>query len=384
MWRSFGNDKDKNTLLNVVLLGTLTLKELTFFMSTSVSSASAKVPTNSLALSSLHIRLETLEKEHQWLLKQIKKKRTEQKNFLEQMRSVATEIQSRCTSCFQKMASLDEEIHTLFDDILTKRKLGKQTKKNVEQVYRSLQVAGIISVKLNFTGDDSENFFELEDDDDVSSAENENGDRYGDNSQEYQEVPQDFSVGKTGESKKIRQTFLRLAEIFHPDKVTDGDIQMRHTEIMKEINKAYQEGDLARLLEIEQLHQVEESFSIECEDDLTRQCKKLEQHNEFLKSQYENLKSELRLAKNTEEGQMVSGFRKAVREGIDPISQMVEQVESEIEVISSICNFVKDFRDKKITIKQFLNGPSILQQRNQEIIDELFEEMFEFEEFGAF
>ena len=346
-------------------------------MSTSVSSASATVPTTSLALSSLHIRLETLEKEHQWLLKQIKKKRTEQKNFLEQMRSVATEIQARCTSCFQKMASLDEEIHTLFDDILNQRKLGKQTKKNVEQVYRSLQVAGIISVKLNFTGDDSEDFFEVEDDNnDFSSAENENGDRYRDNSQEYQEVPQDFSVGKTGESKKIRQTFLRLAEIFHPDKVTDGDIQMRHTEIMKEINKAYQEGDLARLLEIEKLHEVEESFSINSEDDLTRQCKKLEQHNEFLKSQYENLKSELRLAKNTDEGQMVSGFRKAVREGIDPISQMVKQVESEIEVISSICNFVKDFRDKKITIKQFLNGPPILQQRNQEIIDELFEEMF--------
>ncbi|MEO1560150.1 MAG: molecular chaperone DnaJ, partial [Cyanobacteria bacterium J06632_19] len=136
------------------------------------------------------------------------------------------------------------------------------------------------------------------------------------------------------------------------------------------------EGDLARLLEIEKLHQVEESFSINSEDDLTRKCNKLEQHNEFLKSQYENLKSELRMAKNTNEGQMVSGYRKAVKEGIDPIAETVEQVESEIEVISSICNFIKDFRDKKITIKDFLAGPPVLQQRNQEIIDELFEEMF--------
>ena len=74
--------------------------------------------------------------------------------------------------------------------------------------------------------------------------------------------------------------------------------------------------------------------------------------------------------------------RKAVKEGIDPINQTVEQIESEIEVISSICNFIKDFRDKKITIKDFLAGPPVLQQRNQDIIDELFEEMFgEFEEF---
>ncbi|MGB3758795.1 MAG: J domain-containing protein, partial [Rivularia sp. (in: cyanobacteria)] len=341
-------------------------------------------PATSLALSSFHIRLETLEKEHQWLLKQIKKKRTEQQNFLEQMRAVATEIHSRCTPCFQKMASLDEEIHSLFDEIFTARKLGKQTRKNIEQVYHSLQVAGIISVKLSSIENDfPEDFFEAEEESDFSDSRNENTDRYQDSEQGYQETQPDFSsASRATGSKKIRQTFLRLAEIFHPDKVKDSDIQMHHTEIMKEINKAYQEGDLAKLLEIERLHQVEESFSINSEDDLTRQCNKLEQHNEFLKTQYENLKSELRLAKNTNEGQMVSGYRKAVKEGIDPISQTVEQVESEIEVISSICNFVKDFRDKKITIKQFLGGPPILQQRNQEIIDELFEEMLgKFEEF---
>ena len=351
-------------------------------MSTPVSSPSTFSPATSLALSSFHIRLETLEKEHQWLLKQIKKKRTEQQNFLEQMRAVATEIHSRCTPCFQKMASLDEEIHSLFDEILTARKLGKQTRKNIEQVYRSLQVAGIISVKLSSIENDfPEDFFEAEEEDDFSDSKNQNTNSYQDPEQGYQETQPDFSsANRATGSKKIRQTFLRLAEIFHPDKVKDSDIQMHHTEIMKEINKAYQEGDLAKLLEIERLHQVEESFSINSEDDLTRQCNKLEQHNEFLKTQYENLKSELRLAKNTNEGQMVSGYRKAVKEGIDPISQTVEQVESEIEVISSICNFVKDFRDKKITIKQFLSGPPILQQRNQGIIDELFEEMFiEFE-----
>lgn len=352
-------------------------------MSTPISSPSTFAPATSLALSSFHIRLETLEKEHQWLLKQIKKKRTEQNNFLEQMRSVATEIHGRCTPCFQKMARLDEEIHQLFDEILTARKLGKQTKKNIQQVYRSLQLAGIISIKLGFKQDDGddEDFFEAEED---FSDSGEDESQYRDSSQGYQEAQQVESANKSGESKKIRQTFLRLAEIFHPDKVTDGDIQMHHTEIMKEINKAYQEGDLARLLEIERLHQVEESFSIDSEDDLTRQCKKLEQHNEFLKTQYENLKSELRLAKTTDEGQMVSGFRKATREGIDPISHMVEEVEAEIEVISSICNFVKDFRDKKITIKEFLKGPPILGQRNQEMIDNLFEEMFGFEEFGDF
>ncbi len=51
--------------------------------------------TSSLGLSSFHERHRILEEKHQWLLKQIKRKRTELKNFLDQMRSLATEIFQR-------------------------------------------------------------------------------------------------------------------------------------------------------------------------------------------------------------------------------------------------------------------------------------------------
>ncbi|MEO1378010.1 MAG: molecular chaperone DnaJ, partial [Cyanobacteria bacterium J06635_10] len=164
-------------------------------MSTPVSSPSAIAAATSLALSSLHIRLETLDKEHQWLLKQIKKKRTEQKNFLEQMRSVAAEIHGRCTPCFQKMASLDEEIHRIFDEILTVRKLGKKTRKKIQQVYRNLQLSGIISVKFNGTEDDIlGEFFEVESEEENYSSDSFDGDR---------EAQQDFSsANKNSESKK--------------------------------------------------------------------------------------------------------------------------------------------------------------------------------------
>jgi hypothetical protein len=79
--------------------------------------------------------------------------------------------------------------------------------------------------------------------------------------------------------------------------------------------------------------------------------------------------------KNTPEGVMVSDCRKAYREGIDPIAQMLEQVESEIQVISEIRDFVKDFREQKITIKEFLSGPIILHQMHQEIMEDLLEQM---------
>lgn len=331
----------------------------------------------SLALSDLHIRLEGLEKEHQSLLKQIKRKRTELNNFVEQMRSLATEIFHKATPNFQRMAELDKEIHALFDEILTKRKFGKQTKHNIEKVYRNLQFAGVISFQVNHPDEDTEdpeldelfeNFRPQEDSDQESN-------KYR---QQYWEARQNLespSAARTNESKKIRQTFLKLAEIFHPDKVKDQETLQNHTEIMKEINRAYQEGDLARLLEIERQHQLGESIDSNSEDDLTRQCKTLEQQNEILTTQYENLKRELRSAKNTPEGAMVADARKASKQGVDYVNVMVETMEQQINIVSQIRDFVLSFRNQKMTIKEFLNGPVTLNSMNEDLMEDLLEQM---------
>ncbi|NJL83147.1 MAG: hypothetical protein HC890_09665, partial [Chloroflexaceae bacterium] len=102
--------------------------------------------TSSLALSSLHQRLNVLREEHQWLLKQIQRKRTELSNFLEQMRAVGTEIFHRGAPVFSQFVTLDREIHELFAEILS-RKFGKQTRKKIVGIYQSLQMTGLISPK---------------------------------------------------------------------------------------------------------------------------------------------------------------------------------------------------------------------------------------------
>ena len=63
--------------------------------------------TESLGLSSFHERRRCLEEEHQWLLKQIKRKRTELKNFLDQMRSIGMEIFRRVSPIQQQIQELD-------------------------------------------------------------------------------------------------------------------------------------------------------------------------------------------------------------------------------------------------------------------------------------
>lgn len=330
-----------------------------------------------LALSDLHLQLEGLEKEHQSLLKQIKKKRTELNNFVEKMRSLATEVFHRVSPNMQTMAELDAEIHALFAEILNTRKMGKQTQKNIESLYRSLQMGGIISYKpIEEEDDDDEELDELFEDND--SQENHQRRRQFWEAEQDSESP---TVARTDESRKIRQTFLRLAEIFHPDKVKDNETQMTHTEIMKEINKAYQDGDLARLLEIERKYEVGETIDNNSEDDLSRRCKNIEQHNQILKNQYEKLKQELRLAKNTPEGSMVADYKKAAKQGIDCIELMLETIQSQTKIVAEIRDFVQDFKDKKITIKEFLAGPESLRSVQEDMMEELLERMME--EFGG-
>ncbi len=358
--------------MTVILLKALNLP--TPPMPRKIASPPRTSKTTPLALSELHIRLEGLEKEHQSLLKQIKRKRTELKNFVEQMRSLATEIFHKANPNFQKMAELDQEIHALFKEILTKRKFGKKTKKNIEAVYQQLQLTGIISLKFNHPDADTEldELFEnLRPQDDGSQETGE--DRH--QAWETQQSLESPSATRTEESRKVRQTFLRLAEIFHPDKVQDNETLQYHTEIMKEINKAYQEGDLARLLEIEQKHQVGESIDNNSEDDLTRKCRTLEQQNEILLNQYENLKQELRSAKNTPEGAMVADARKAAKQGIDSIDMMLETIDTQINVITQVRDFVQNFRDQKLTIKEFLSSPATLRSLNEEMMEDMLEQM---------
>ncbi|MEH2191550.1 MAG: J domain-containing protein [Nostoc sp.] len=327
-----------------------------------------------LALSQLHIRLQFLEKEHQSLLKQIKRKRTELNNFVEQTRTFATEIFHQASPSFQKMAELDQEIHALFDEIFTTRKFGKQTLKNIEAVYLNLQLTGIICLKPNrqqFNKELDELFDNPEPESDFSRETAE--DRY--QHWQAQESVESQSVGRTKDKRKIRETFLRLAEIFHPDKVKDSETQTYNTEIMKSINQAYQEGDLARLLEIERLHQVGEIIDLNSEDDLTRKCRTIEQQNEILLTQYENVKQELRLAKKTPEGTMVSDSRKAAKKGIDSTALMLETIESQINVVAHIRDFVKDFKEQKITIKEFLGGPPSLHSLDEETMEDILEQM---------
>jgi len=66
----------------------------------------------------------------------------------------------------------------------------------------------------------------------------------------------------------IKKVWKKLIARFHPDLVQDSSEKKKRDTIMKEINKAYQEGDYERLVKIEQDHLADRETSIDNLEDI--------------------------------------------------------------------------------------------------------------------
>jgi hypothetical protein len=325
--------------------------------------------TNSLGLSDLHLRYAGLEQEHKKILKQIKTKQTEIDKLTTKMQDIMQEVATKSMPIMQKVHEADAKIHELFKEILEKRKFGKKSKSDVRRVYLSLQTQGIISANLEFLDDEDD-----DDEDDDFDFDPEFASFFGEgnpNSGEggghkgyhsFRDMLENTPQIDRDEQKKMRQVFLRLAEIFHPDKCLEHDLAEHYAEIMKEVNQAYQSGDFAKLLAIEKQYQAGQAIDLENESDLDRRCQGLEHQNSVLKNQYERLKTDLRMTKSTQEGQMATEYTKIVKTGINPIDVLTNEVQEQLDITTEVLEFVQSFYDKKITIKKFMEGPEVLQR----------------------
>ena len=328
---------------------------------------------SSLAPTALRQKVSTLQEERQWLLRQIRRKRTELNNFMAQMQDVVRELFQEGADLFNQLRDIDTEIHALFEELLTKRKMGQRSRQQVKGVYQSLQLQGVISFKP-LSGDETggSDFFAdfmgggagattdgspFESKDPFFGFPNSSGPHAEEPSQNPASESESASPPQ---DRTFRQTFLRLASIYHPDRAKDEDTQRQNTEVMKAINEAYKSGDFARLLELEQQQNQGDIASAVTAmgDDLEQQCQKLVKENTSLRDQYEGIKAELReLRNNTKEGLMVKTYRKAAKEGIDFTEELLLETEGELSYLGKIRDFVRDFRDRKITLKKFLAGP---------------------------
>jgi hypothetical protein len=311
-----------------------------------------------LALSDLHLRLAGLEAENEKLLKLIGRKRKEIDNFVTEAQGIAQEVITKGSPFMRKIEVMDTEIHKIFTKIFTTRKMGKHTATMVEDVYFYLQSNDIISINPDHR---PRSFMEMP----QESEEQESGNYYDSMAEE---APTD-KIDRV-EARKIRQIFLRLAAVFHPDKLPDESQKAEYEEVMKEVNLAYQRGDLATLLKIEKQYEVGETIDLNNADDLTLRCRQLHRENELLKEQQLAVQQELRQVKASEPGQMLKQYRKMRKHGMDPLNEMVAEAQINLENIETLRDFVQSFLDKKITVERFKRGPKLKRMDGREVLDE--------------
>lgn len=117
---------------------------------------------------------------------------------------------------------------------------------------------------------------------------------------------------------------------------------------MKQVTRAYEEGDLARLLDLESAWQREQDIA-EGGDALTR-CRALEQINRELLDQLRRLTRDIRDLKR-------EAFDASM--GLAP-DELCARAGRELDELEDVCRFVESFRDGKLSVADLERGPASL------------------------
>ncbi len=298
------------------------------------------IKTHSLSFSDLSVShfqalIDQLQEQRLELLDKIKKKQNQLERFYQHRELFAVDINQHLQPILQNIDRLDHEIHHLFQQILSQRNLSEKKYQKILSIYHQLQEFGFIDNRIpakNSVGSSPTNELEQLDNQPV----------------EYRrEIP-------------IRQKFLQLAAIFHPDKALNPETRQAYTEIMKEINHAYQESSLVKLLDIEAKYKdlFRESQRTTFGRDIKQQYLDLRKECSFLKKQYHQLKIEWRSQTETPEGKTIKRYQSLKKKNIDPMESIMVDAKIRKQQLQDIRDFVKAFHEGKISWKTFLQEPS--------------------------
>ena len=93
-------------------------------------------------------------------------------------------------------------------------------------------------------------------------------DREQEKAQKEEAIYRKREAKKTTPIEDIKLIWKRLIAKFHPDLVQDKTEKQRRHDIMKQVNKAYQEGDMDQLIRIEQDHLEDKETTVEALEEI--------------------------------------------------------------------------------------------------------------------
>src|SRR5664280_1368904 len=326
-------------------------------------------PHTESAQTSLRLRqpveaLSALLLERSRLLKKIAQKQQELEQECENIRTTMQTMLSKMQSLFAERTQMIEDIRRLFDELLAQGRLSRSAHKKVASVFRMIEEDGDLE-PLDF-------------DPFAPHPNSETGPGFSEaEASDTEPAPQPDAAaasarhagGQPG-NDSLRGLFRRLTMALHPDRVQHEGEQKRRTDVMKEVTRAYEDGDFARLIEIEQLWLTSGHVDSASNDEAAK-CAAIERTIQELQSQLKAVASELKAVRQNSPLRTIFGNRRAPRsDNGGPMETMLAAAEAELEPLRQMLNFVRSFSERKISLAEFLRGPSCLQP-DDEFDDEL-------------
>lgn len=305
------------------------------------------------------MRLRALEKEHARLLRKVASLRAAHERLTQDLRAATTAMAMDMQPLIEETLALDGELHALFREMLTDPKRGKRVKGVVRDVYAMLQGHAITPAP----GADRDGA--APDAGGDWSADDEGPPFSGNFGEDFDADPGTglgpASAARPMDRGTLRALFRRLAEALHPDKATDDDTRASRTEAMKEVTAAYHEGDYARLIEIERrsLTQTRPRGAPGDRDDFERRCALVVASNLELRAQAKALQRETRELRRSPPFEM---FQTLKRPGAK--EELLAEARQELASMRALRDFVRSFREGKISLDEFKRGPEIGEPEN--------------------
>jgi hypothetical protein len=155
----------------------------------------------------------------------------------------------------------------------------------------------------------------------------------------------------------LRSLFRKLAIALHPDKEQDPRQRATLTSVMKEVTRAYEIGDVARLVELERSW-LAAPVPCEPDQDVERGTQLLLQANQELRRQLRALNAEVKSLRDSVAvafGPARGPRGRSAGEGAQ--DWLLSELERELMEMQSLRDFARAFLNGDVSLSEFLLGP---------------------------
>jgi len=312
-------------------------------------SQAAGVPASGvLAPHAAEARARELLKERARLLRDVQKKQQLLEQIKQRASRVADDAVAKMAPIVARRNALALTLAALFDELAAGR-LSARARRQLERLRRSLELQGLLEPRVSSEQGEETEWNEATDPGagpargDPSPGARRGGARRPPAPGARPEVAGARQVGQ--ERRSLRELFRSLARAIHPDQARHEAERERRTEVMKQVTRAYEEGDLARLVELESAWHSAHALSESADPE--QRCRELSRQNGELLKQLREVTRQLRDAK-----------RELLEAELShPSAELVELASLELDDVEGICEMLRRFRDGKISISDLTDGP---------------------------